>query len=827
MQFPTLCRRFRWIPGLLLMALAGCGGSSQPKPVAETPKGADDVADTTPPVSNPRDASPSESRTARVSVYSNPPGCMVFVDQTPVRNDKEGLALTPCEFVVPHGSYSISVERPGGQRTAQPLQIRNDREVEFDVSSSPTEFDEPSLLNSPLFEAAVGRAIPLASLNTSSKELDPFLSPDGKTIYFASDRDGNRGIYVATRKTPFHDFGPPTIVQASSGADLPTSPSVSSNSLMMTYVVAEKSRLWQLTRANVEGPFDNKEIMRSDENQERPWRSAQLSSDGLRIYWTEEGESATVSRAAVRSATDKLFGKTLAFDLAGHHPHLSEDGLRHFSFDGAKLLRYRRGSLKQAFGEPEVVAELSIDDYVASPRHRQFWVTEDEQWLYYCNDPQTSGDLFVVRLSDGPGWGRTYVGKSITDKMSVAASESESQPKPETKPVETVDQRTLPLPYTTHWKKLEKLLEANSGDEAVALVKQSQQQPDLAGDSELLAWDLQLAEALAGFQRDFIQGLKSLKPGTVVRVSGTRFDFGRFDDESLYLKLKDKEVMKKLSDLSPGERVSIAEASPEKPDAAKAFRFGTYLYFQGKLHHPVAAGWLKKGGAEGEQFDERLGMRILHQAKSELARGKTSSAIVFLDAVNAVAGPNSNAAKQAIQQRSTLYETLKWTMKGPRKWQRGEQGEFIADSKRENGSYLVSDQTYQDFELTCEWKVQGRTAMGGVLLRQSGNGKPVEKGAKIPLANDPDLKKMDTFTTGALFGVTSPDSNAGLGEGKWNTLRIQVRGKDVKAWINGTEVLKATLADTVPGSGYVMLDGVVGGISYRKVLLYGLVDSAP
>ncbi len=40
-------------------------------------------------------------------------------------------------------------------------------------------------------------AVPLASLNTESEERDPWLSPDGKTLYFASDRDGEMAIYRA------------------------------------------------------------------------------------------------------------------------------------------------------------------------------------------------------------------------------------------------------------------------------------------------------------------------------------------------------------------------------------------------------------------------------------------------------------------------------------------------------------------------------------------------------------------------------------------------------------------------------------------------------
>lgn len=38
---------------------------------------------------------------------------------------------------------------------------------------------------------------PLEELNTASDERDPWLSPDGSTLYFASDRGGNYDIYVA------------------------------------------------------------------------------------------------------------------------------------------------------------------------------------------------------------------------------------------------------------------------------------------------------------------------------------------------------------------------------------------------------------------------------------------------------------------------------------------------------------------------------------------------------------------------------------------------------------------------------------------------------
>jgi hypothetical protein len=45
--------------------------------------------------------------------------------------------------------------------------------------------------------APFGAAVPLDSVNTSYDERDPWLSPDGRTLYFSSDRDGTLSIYRA------------------------------------------------------------------------------------------------------------------------------------------------------------------------------------------------------------------------------------------------------------------------------------------------------------------------------------------------------------------------------------------------------------------------------------------------------------------------------------------------------------------------------------------------------------------------------------------------------------------------------------------------------
>ena len=41
---------------------------------------------------------------------------------------------------------------------------------------------------------------PIADLNTPSDETDPWLSPDGNTIFFTSNRSGTQGLWSATRQ---------------------------------------------------------------------------------------------------------------------------------------------------------------------------------------------------------------------------------------------------------------------------------------------------------------------------------------------------------------------------------------------------------------------------------------------------------------------------------------------------------------------------------------------------------------------------------------------------------------------------------------------------
>lgn len=85
-----------------------------------------------------------------------------------------------------------------------------------------------------------GTPVALTELNTAGAERSPYLTPDGLTIYFSSDRDstmaGVNDIYVATRPSLTQPFGTPAPVSELNTANDDDDPWISTDGriLLMT-----------------------------------------------------------------------------------------------------------------------------------------------------------------------------------------------------------------------------------------------------------------------------------------------------------------------------------------------------------------------------------------------------------------------------------------------------------------------------------------------------------------------------------------------------------------------------------------------------------------
>jgi Tol biopolymer transport system component len=86
----------------------------------------------------------------------------------------------------------------------------------------------------------------LAEVNTAATERDPFISSDGLTLYFASDRPGSLGaqdIWVTIRPNLQTQFEPPPNLAELNGAFSQGNPTISDSGLLV----------WDSTRAGGPG----------------------------------------------------------------------------------------------------------------------------------------------------------------------------------------------------------------------------------------------------------------------------------------------------------------------------------------------------------------------------------------------------------------------------------------------------------------------------------------------------------------------------------------------------------------------------------------------
>lgn len=505
----------------------------------------------------------------------------------------------------------------------------------------------------------------------------------------------------------------------------------------------------------------------------------------------------------------------MPYELPGHHACLSPDSLRQYTFDGRTVHRLRRGSLRQSFGEPEPIADVELPVPLADKDSRAWWVSGDEQWLFWTGQGADE-DLFVTRLRNGPGWGRIWPGEPLVLKPAVAAMDAKPAEIPE-----PVDPRSLPLPYTQHWRELEQLIAARQFPAARKLVRAAQERPELAGERDLLQWDLAAADLVRDFWAGVLESLSRLKPGDEVPYGTTKVEFVRFENPTLLLKTKTAELAKPLSELPPAEVVELYLLSRPEPTPQDALRVGAYLSFTPRRYDKVTSIRLEAAGADGARFRDEWFTRLTRQAAAEFDRGKLTDGTAFLEEVLGH-GAGTSAYSTAVSLQAGLYDRMDWELRGNRKWVRDKDGELRAEAGRFERSYAVSREIYRDFELSCEWRVTGATGQGGIYFRYPGQGDPFKSGFKIQLASDAG-KGVDQYSTGSLFGQEAPLTNASKAAGQWNTLKLRVVGEDVTATINEVVVLKAkAISETAALTGHVALDGVAGGISYRRVLIVPL-----
>ncbi len=156
-----------------------------------------------------------------------------------------------------------------------------------------------------------------------------------------------------------------------------------------------------------------------------------------------------------------------------------------------------------------------------------------------------------------------------------------------------------------------------------------------------------------------------------------------------------------------------------------------------------------------------------------------------------------------------------WTAHGSELWY-VEDGTLVCESGPDaQYGYLLTDEHFQDFELTLEFK-QEADGNSGVFFRSTVDGTTVS-GWQVEVA-PPGLFTGGIYESYGRGWLVQPEAerDEALRMGDWNTMRIRAAGPRVTTWVNGTEMVDLEDQAIAAGRGGIALqihDG--GGIKVR------------
>jgi hypothetical protein len=125
-------------------------------------------------------------------------------------------------------------------------------------------------------------------------------------------------------------------------------------------------------------------------------------------------------------------------------------------------------------------------------------------------------------------------------------------------------------------------------------------------------------------------------------------------------------------------------------------------------------------------------------------------------------------------------------------------GTLQADGQPLEGFDLVSDSTYENFELSWEWKIS-RAGNSGLKynvdehLSTTFPPPHAAKGWEYQMIDDAENEdnKLATHRSGALYDMFAPNANKRVNPaGEWNQSRLVFRGTLGEHWLNGVKVVE-------------------------------------
>ena len=257
-----------------------------------------------------------------------------------------------------------------------------------------------------------GTAVALTTVNSSSFERDPFLTPDELTLFVSTARPGRMGgdTWMATRTTTLLPFGAPVRFPPFSTAGNETKVSIAMSSLV-AMVGSDQAGgaggvdVWETSRATTTaawGPLTRTHVMAA--NSGGSDHDPMISADGLHLYTAPDAPGVQHIALATRPNTTANFSASttiaeLDSTMSDGDPSVSADERlivfysgRTSAFTGGNLWYATRASATAAFGTPRIVPDVNTNFNDGDPH-----VSEDGCRLYFGRDGSaTDWDLYVA-----------------------------------------------------------------------------------------------------------------------------------------------------------------------------------------------------------------------------------------------------------------------------------------------------------------------------------------------------------------------------------------------------------------------------------------------
>jgi hypothetical protein len=162
-----------------------------------------------------------------------------------------------------------------------------------------------------------------------------------------------------------------------------------------------------------------------------------------------------------------------------------------------------------------------------------------------------------------------------------------------------------------------------------------------------------------------------------------------------------------------------------------------------------------------------------------------------------------------------------WTIHGTEKWY-VEDGDLVCENGSDNEyGYLSTDEYYDDFVLTLEYK-QESNGNSGVFFRSTLDG-IIINGWQVEIS-PPGHDTGGIYESYGRGWLIKPDpiKDKSLKYGDWNSMKIMVKGDNVKTWLNGVEMIHIKDQKIGEGKGSIALQIHAGDdvkIRWRNIKL--------